>query len=372
MSSAPNVVVVGSGIVGCAVAYELARRGAKITVLDDREPGLGATQASAGMLAPHLEALDAGPLRALTTQGLHRFDAFVARLSDDSGLRVEYRRTGSLSVALSDADAAALAETITCLRELGVAAELLEARALRREEPSLSPAATGGLLIAPHGYVAPAALTRACVEAAQRFGARVERAGRVTRIERHGAVASAETPDERFEADYIVLAAGSWSGCVDVQGAARRVPVHPVRGQLVELRCDRAVLRRVTWSDRCYLVPRDEGSVLVGATVEHVGFDERTTAGGVSDLLAAARAVAPALADAAFAGARAGLRPGSEDGLPIVGASVAVPQLIYATGHFRNGVLLAPLTAELVATLLLDGFADPLLAMTSPARFGVL
>jgi glycine oxidase len=340
-------------------------------MLDDREPGMGATHASAGMLAPHLEAPREGPLLELTVRGLQRFDDFIVRLVDDSGMPVEYRRSGSLSVAMGTQEASRLDAIAEALVRRGVAAEALDGVTVHREHASLSRDVVGGLFIAPHGYVSAAALTDASVTAAKRFGARVERAGRVHRVRKDGAGVRAETVRGTFTAAHMVLAAGSWSGAIDVEGAAR-LPVHPVRGQLVHLRCDTPALRHVTWSDRCYLVPWDDGSVLVGATVEHVGFAEQATVEGVSGLLDAARSVVPGLEAAVFVAARAGLRPQSADGLPIIGSSVALPHVTYATGHFRNGVLLAPLTAQLVADAIVDGRVDPLLASTRPARFGVV
>jgi glycine oxidase len=170
----------------------------------------------------------------------------------------------------------------------------------------------------------------------------------------------------------VVLAAGSWSGQIEITGIAARVPVRPVRGQLLRLAWNGPALRRVTWSDRCYLVPWDDGTLLVGATAEEAGFDERATVAGVRDLLEAACELVPHAWTASFSGARVGLRPGTPDDLPIVGASRVQPNLFYATGHYRNGVLLAPLTAELVANAMLDGAIDPALAALSPQRFGDL
>jgi glycine oxidase len=360
---------VGSGVIGCAVAYNLARRGVSVTLVDDRDPGMGATAASAGMLAPHLEAPDEGPLLDLTVRGLSCFDGFIERVTAESGVPVEYRRAGSLSVALTPDQTAHLSRMADVLAARGVAAELLDAASLRRERPWLSSDAAGALFIAPHGYVSASALTAASVSAARRFGARVARATRVERVRRDGAGARAETADGAFSASVVVLAAGCWSGQVEVEGA-RRLPVSPVRGQLVHVRSTRPLVHQVTWSEHCYLVPWDDGSVLVGATVEQVGFDERTTAGGVRGLIDQARLIVPGLEEAAFVGARAGLRPQTADGLPVIGASPALPSVIYATGHYRNGILLAPLTADLLAGALLDGHVDPLLAATSPGRFG--
>ena len=181
-----------------------------------------------------------------------------------------------------------------------------------------------------------------------------------------------ETERGSLRGDAVVLAAGSWSGEIAIEGVAAGVPVRPVRGQLMYLAWNGSPLRRVLWSPGCYLVPWDDGTVLVGATTEDAGFDERVTVAGVRDLLEAACAITPQARRASFAGARAGLRPGTADGLPVIGASRVLPNLMYATGHYRNGVLLSPLTAQLVADAMLDGCSDPALAAVSPARFGEL
>jgi glycine oxidase len=169
-----------------------------------------------------------------------------------------------------------------------------------------------------------------------------------------------------------VVAAGSWSADIGIDSVRARVPVRPVRGQLLSLSWRGTPLGRVLWSRRCYLVPWEDGTVLVGATVEEVGFDEGATVAGVRDLIEAACDVVPHAWSAGFKGARAGLRPATSDSLPVIGAWGALPKLMYATGHFRNGVLLAPLTAQLVADALLDGKTDPALQTLSPSRFGDL
>jgi glycine oxidase len=252
-----------------------------------------------------------------------------------------------------------------------VSAKLLDAASARAEEPYLPDTVAGGLLIDAHGFVAANDLTRALAVAARRHGAQLVEQCRVRRITRAAGELIVETDRGALSASCVVLAAGSWAGQIEVDGVSPRVPVRPVRGQLLYLEWNGPALRRVTWSSRCYLVPWEDGTVLVGATVEEAGFDERTTVAGVRDLLEAVCDVVPHARTAAFRAARVGLRPASSDGLPVIGASSTVPNLVYATGHFRNGILLAPLTAELVADVLLEHRVDPLLGLVSPARFGL-
>jgi glycine oxidase len=367
-----DIVVVGAGIIGCAVAYELARRGASVDVVDMRATGMGATQASAGVLAPYIEATERGPLLDLTVRSLELYDDFMAAVSADSGMAVHYRRTGTLDVALDAESMRGFRAKAKELARFGVAAEIVDAATAHAEEPQLSLDIAGGLLIPSHGFVSAPELTRALAAGARRLGAQIIEHGAVRRIAPNGAGVTVETERGTLTGDAVVLAAGSWSGSIEIEGVSQPMPLRPVRGQLLRLGWSGPPLRRVIWSPHCYLVPWDDGTLLVGATAEEAGFDERTTAAGVRGLLDAVCTLVPHASTAGFLGARVGLRPASSDGLPILGVSCVLPQLMYATGHFRNGILLAPLTAKLVADVMLDGRIDPLLAAVSPQRFGNL
>jgi glycine oxidase len=367
-----DIVVVGAGVVGCAVAYELARRGASVRLVDDRAPGMGATQAAAGVLAPFIEARHGGPLIDLTTRSLALFDTFIADVTAASGRRVTYRRTGTLDAAMLDASMQQFTAAAAMLHERGLQAELLDASAVRTEEPQLTDRVIGGLLIPSHGFVASTELTQALAAAARRHGAQVLPPARVRSIAVVGGNLTVYTNGETLSAGAVVLAAGTWASEVIIHGARDRVPVKPIRGQLLQFAWSGEPLRRVIWGERCYIVPWQDNTVLVGATVEDAGFDERTTVDGVRGLLDAACQLVPRAAQAGFTGARAGLRPATPDQLPVIGYSAAIPNLMYATGHYRNGVLLSPLTAQLVADAMLDNVLDPLLALTAPRRFGCL
>jgi glycine oxidase len=372
MTAARDVIVVGAGIVGCAVAYELARRGASVEIIDERPIAMGATQASAGVLAPFIEAREGSPLLDLTTRSLDLYDEFVARITAESGVPVIYRRTGTIDIATNDSEMEVLRARAGMLARHRVAALMLDALTVRSEEPHLSDGAVGGLSIDIHGFVAAADLTRALATAARRHGAQLIEPSRVRRIARKEGDITVETDRGSLTGGAVVIAAGSWSGEIAIDGIAARLPVRPVRGQLLTLAWTGTPLRRVTWSSRCYLVPWDDGTLLVGATVEEAGFDERATVAGVRDLLDAVTEIVPHAWSAGFKGVRVGLRPATSDELPVIGASGRAPNVFYATGHFRNGVLLAPLTATLVADAMLDGRSDPLLAAVSPSRFGDL
>ncbi len=362
-----DIVVVGAGVIGLAVGCELARRGASVRIVDERGAGKGATQASAGILAPYIEA-DAAFLD-LTVRSLNLFDDFIARLIADSGVAIPYRRTGTLQVATSFEAMVALRARADRLKARDVELLLLDAAAVRAEEPYISGDVAGGLLVPAHGFVAVGELVRALVAAAGTYGAQFI-GGHVQRISRSDNELAVETDRGVVNGDRVVLAAGSWSGRIEIEGVEKRLPVRPVRGQLLYLSWDGPPLARVTWGDRCYLVPWDAGTLLVGATVEDAAFDERTTVAGVRGLLEAASELVPQASTAGFVGARVGLRPGSPDEMPIVGPSRRLAGLMYASGHYRNGVLLSPLTAQLVADSLLDNVTDEMLGAFGPDRFG--
>ena len=368
MTESHDAIVIGAGIIGCAIAYELTRRGARVLIIDARGVGFGATQASAGVLAPYIEGHDKEPLQTLTTRSLDLYDDFVAAVESDAGQAVLYKRSGTLEVATTEEAVARLQAATRALAAAAVRCEFFDRPALEEAEPQLANDVVAGLLIPTHGFVAAGELTRALHIAAERRGGRLT-AGSVRRVWQDGAGIRVEVARETLRATRVVLASGSWTGKIEVAGADP-LPVRPVRGQLLYLEWPGEPLRRVTWSDRCYLVPWSNGSLLVGATMEEAGFDERATVTGIRDLLDAACDLVPRAWQAAFQGVRVGLRPATPDELPIIGPSVAVPGLVYATGHFRNGVLLAPLTAKLVGDLILDDRADAALQEVSPRRFG--
>ena len=368
----------GAGVAGCAIAWELASRGVAVQVIDPRGIGKGATGASAGILAPRIEGHSPDLLR-LTLCSLGLFDSFIERLRGEGRRKVEYERSGTLQVALDDREAAALKGAAAELAGAHIPHSWLEQRHAARVEPSLSPKALGGLLIPEHGYVAVSDLVAALVAAARSHGVSFV-TGQVVAVS-GGEPARTITAQGTLESDVVIVAAGSWSSEIPADatqpsltrtpGAVRPAPVRPVRGQLIQLRTAARIASRVIWGTGCYIVPWHDGTILVGATVEDVGFDESATVAGVQGLLAAAVALLPPLERAEFAGVRVGLRPATSDELPVIGKSSTTPGVIYATGHYRNGVLLAPLTALLVADLVTESRARTELALTRPDRLGL-
>lgn len=366
-----EVIIVGAGIIGCACAYELAEAGARVSVFDARQVGQGASRASAGVLAPYIEGHESGPLRELGRRSLDLYDTFIQRLLTTGGLPMQYSRGGTLEIALEPGHARRLREAGARLCRDGIAARWLEPAELRTAEPLAATGALGALRIDMHGFVGVPDFTAALSAAAMQKGARFALDTRVVSIAptAHGRIV-VETENGPSQADGVVFAAGSWAGQIRIEGVPP-VPVRPVRGQLLHLSWPtEQPLRHVLWGTDCYIVPWLNGRVLVGATVEEAGFDERATAAGVRDLLAAGCALVPHLSNASFTEVRVGLRPASPDDLPIVGRSGVIPGLVYATGHYRNGVLLAPLTAALVKDLILGDGTDQALEWLVPSRLG--
>lgn len=360
---AVKITVVGAGIVGCAIAHELASRGADVDLLDSRGAGLGATRASAGILAPQIEG-HIPSLRRLAARSLSMFDDFIHRVERDSGRRVEYERCGTLQVAFGDAEARQLADDARMLGGEGIDCTLLYGAAVSQLEPSLSHDVTAALLVPMHGYVGATQLTLALAEAAQARGVRY-RTVAVRCIERGGQGPRVITDTDTLQSDAVIVASGSWP----IESRPSQLPpVTPIRGQLVHLQLDEVVAARVIWAPECYLVPWHDGSVLVGATVEDVGFDERPTADGVRGLLNAAVRVLPSLGRARLHEVRVGLRPKGPGELPIIGQSPTMTGVFYALGHYRNGVLLAPLTAALLADLVIEGRERGELELVRPGK----
>jgi glycine oxidase len=364
-----DVAIIGAGIIGASIAYELASRGASVTVLDSRPPGQGATQAAAGMLVPYLEGFGK-PILTMAARSLGMYDEFIQRITADSGMAVDYHRDGSLQVITAEESADELLALEAAARAAGVRCTLVDALQVRDLEPLVTPDVVAGALIPDHGVVVPTSLSHALTAAAAKRGAKFETDHQVERVvPRDGGGFDVQTSCDRVHARRVIVAGGSWSGRLAIEGVPP-LPVRPVRGQLVHLTASRASLRRVIWGSGCYIAPSIAGSLSVGATVEEAGFDERATVAAVRDLLDAATELMPALWQASFAGARVGLRPATPDEMPIMGRSQKLPGLFYATGHFRNGILLAPLTGRVLADLVLDNREDSVLGATSPQRFG--
>ncbi|MFF8460176.1 glycine oxidase ThiO [Streptomyces albidoflavus] len=369
---ARDVVVAGGGIVGLVTAWRAAQRGLAVTVVDPA-PGGGAAQVAAGMLAAVTE-LHFGEERllALNLASAERYPAFAAELAEASGQELGYRRCGTLAVALDADDRAYLRELHALQLRSGLESEWLSGRECRRLEPMLAPGVRGGLRVDGDHQIDPRRLASALVTACERAGVVWCRSTAGRLVVRGGRAAGVELADGSLvEGGQTVLAAGSRSGLLAGLPEEVAVPVRPVKGQVVRLAVPEAyrrgaaflgrTVRAVVRGSHVYLVPRENGELVIGATTEELGWDTTVTAGGVYELLRDAHELVPGLTELPFTEVRAGLRPGSPDNAPLLGPT-ALPGLHLATGHHRNGVLLTPVTGDVLADVLttgeLPGYAD--------------
>ncbi len=350
-----DAIVVGAGVIGLSCAWRAAQRGAEVLVLDRAEPPAGATRVAAGMLAPVGELTFGEPeLLEMTLAAAELYPGFVAELESVRGMATGYERRGALHVALDRDEAAELRRVHDLQRSLGLAAEWLPPRRCRELEPGLATSFNGGVHAPDEAAIDPRALGEALLAALAAEGVEVRTGVEVDEaLIQGGRLAGVRTGGEDLRAAAVVLAAGAWSGRTEWLPEHARPPVRPVKGQIVELRSlDGAVpCERIVASERVYLVPRGDGRLVAGATVEERGFDTAVTAGGVHELLREAYRLLPDVAEMELVEAMAGLRPGTPDNLPLIGPG-ALDGLILATGHYRNGILLAPLTAERVVEML--------------------
>jgi glycine oxidase len=372
-SQSESVAVVGGGIIGLAVAWRAAQRGLSVTVLDAGDPA-AAWQHAAGMLAPVTEAeYGEDALLELGLRSARDFPGFCAELADASGRDPGLRHGGTLVVARDRDEAEELDRLHDFRRSLGLDVGRLLPTQARRAEPALAPTVRLALEVAGDHSVDPRRLVAALAEAAERAGAQ---------LRMHTSVRGVETEGERLAgvvledgtslaAAHVVLAAGAWTARLEGLPEHARVPVRPVKGQILRLRDPNGpgLVQRTIRTREAYLVPRGDGAYVLGATVEERGFDTAPTAGGTFELIRDISELVPGVLELEIEELGAGLRPGTPDNLPVIGSG-ALEGLLWATGHFRNGVLLAPVTAELVAAALAGEAAPEWAAPCSPERFG--
>jgi len=363
-----DVTIAGGGLVGATIAFELARVGLQVALFDRQQPGEGSSWAAAGILSPAPENAGMISTVPLGRASLQLYPKFVAAVEEISGRNVGYRARGTLE-ALFSTDAQEKLSTIIALHHgLGLKAEAVSAEDAREMEPALSPEVEAAVFRPDEACVDNRALTKAVLAAAEVSGAKIFIASNVQSIAKNGGHCEGLlVAGEKVESRWTIIAAGCCSA--EIEGASQFAPVRPAKGQMIALRAKDFRIERVLWSDYVYLVPRNDGRILAGATVEYVGFEKEVTAGGVQKIIAAALQLAPALADAQLEETWAGLRPDTPDHLPIIGPT-DLDGLVIATGHFRSGILLAPITAQLIREWITTQNVSVDWARFSPMRFG--
>ena len=375
--SPKSVAVIGAGVVGLGIAWRLAARGVRVAVFDRGAAGSGATHAAAGMLAACAEAEPGEEaLVALGRESQARWPAFAQELEQVSGIDVELRREGTLVVALTADDQARLFHHLEFQRKLDLPLSWISAAETRKREPHLAGKLAGAVVSPQDHQVDNRKLAAALIVAARSAGASIHEQTPVATIATRGRrVEGVVLADgTRHPADAVVLAAGAWSRglAASIADLAPQAlpPVRPIKGQMLALRMDAAapLVTHVLWGPGIYMVPRRDGRLIIGATVEERGFDATLTAGGLLTLLEAAWRVVPAIEELPIHEMWVGHRPGSRDDAPILGPG-PLDGLVYATGHHRNGILLAPVTADAIARLVLDGTLDPAIRPFGIERF---
>jgi glycine oxidase len=365
----PDVIVVGAGAIGSSIAYHLAKAGARVVILDRGRAGGQASGASAGVLAPLAESSGPGPFMDLAVESLRLFQPLSDELRERTGMDIGHRFCGLVRVALTDTEERELRHRRIWQEASGIRVAWLDPQRTAELEPLVTPDLRGSLFYEQEQQVSPLPLVQALVRAAADLGVTVrEGAGAESLLIEGDRVVGVGLGSERIRAPEVVLANGAWAASWS-ETLRTPLPVRPVRGQMVALRTVASSVRHIVWSRDGYLVCKAEGLTYVGATEEEVGFDARPTVEGVSGLLALVPRLVPGLKDAAFSHAWAGLRPGTPDRLPLLGRIPGWRGVSIAAGHFRNGILLAPITGVLISDLLRDGRLRMELNPFDPGRF---
>ena len=365
-----DVLIIGGGVIGLATARELHKKGiGKITILEREKVGEEASHAAAGMLAPNAETEKIDDFFRLCQESNKLYAEFAAELQDETEIDIELDREGTLYVALNDDDAGEIGRRFEWQRGAGLAVERLTARETRAMEPFLSPDVRESLLFPDDHQVENRKLLHALEKYAAINGIEIRENTEIKNLLiENDKITGAQSDAEKFFAGTVVLATGAWTSLVKAEGL-KMPKIKPVRGQMIAFHTAKRLFQKVIYSPRGYLVPRADGRLLAGATVEDAGFDKSVTRAGVEFLHESALEIAPSLVNLEIAETWAGLRPLAADGLPVLGSFPKVENLYLATAHYRNGILLAPLTAKILAESIAENIDSDYLKVFSPSRF---
>lgn len=363
-----DIVVVGGGVIGLSVARALALRGVKkVSLIERSQLGTEASFAAAGMLAPQAEADSADDFFNLARESRDLYPAFAAALYDETGIDIELDQTGTLYLALTDHDEQEIQKRFQWQRNAGLPVEMLTNHEARQLEPAINENVCAALRFPLDIQVENRRLLRALVAANQTLGVRLIVGETVEAVRtRSGLAEGVESSGGFVSCKAIVIAGGAWSSTI---GGLPSLEIEPVRGQMVCFSALERLCRHVIYSPRGYIVPRTDGRLLAGSTSEHAGFERRVTAGGLFKILSWALEISPPIAKLGVTDTWAGLRPRAPDNLPILGPDAEIDGLFYATGHYRNGILLAPITGELIADAIMRNFDSSRFGAFSPGRF---
>lgn len=361
-SSTTGVVIVGGGVIGCAIAYHLSKAGMPVVVVDQGEIGAEASSAAAGLLAPLGSIAGPGPFAELLLASFAMFPALVPELEEASGVRAEYERTGSLRVVRDAKHIPNLRKRVEAWKPLGLRMDWLAGDELRKREPLLSPEISAGIYAPEESQVRAARVAPAFAQAAARQGATLYSHCRVTGVtSEHNRITKVSTEQgETIACDQLVVAAGAWSAQWS-EWLHCSLPVSPQRGQILALRQPERPLRHIVFGEAIYLAPKQDGTIVVGATREEAGFEKQLTAGGVAWLLATATRLVPALEHCAIERMWAGLRPRTPDNQPMLSRVPTWENVTLATGHGSVGIMLSAITGKTIAELVITGAVPELI-----------
>ncbi|HEX8397108.1 MAG TPA: glycine oxidase ThiO [Pyrinomonadaceae bacterium] len=369
-----DAIVIGGGVIGLSIARELKKRGVERILILEKNAHFGAeaSNAAAGMLAPQAEADSADDFFNLCRQSRDLYPIFAAELLDETNVDVQLDQTGTLYLAFDEKDLEEIEKRFTWQRAADLPVEKISREAVLELEPNVSEKVLGALRFPLDWQVENRNLIRALVESLQKQTVSLRCSTKVKKILfENGKTVGVATNAGEIPAQNVIVAAGAWTCAFSEMPFDLPLEslIKPVRGQMLSFACQEKPLRHVVYSARGYAVPRIDNRVLVGATVEDVGFDKRVTGGGLLSLLQTAAEISPKLCDLTVSEIWAGLRPASRDDLPIIGEFPENSNLYFATGHYRNGILLAPLTARLIADKIVEGKNSPFLQIFNLSRF---
>jgi glycine oxidase len=360
-----EILIVGGGVIGLAIARELAKQGIDICLIERNTLGTESSFAAGGMLAPQAEADSRDALFELLIQSRDLYPKLAAELREETGIDIELDTSGTLYLAITEHDQEEIQKRYEWQSRAGLPLEKLTPEDAREIEPCISTAVRGALRFPGDIQVENRRLLRALANSVTQLDVQIMNGVNVESLEtKSGRVTGVQTSQGLMECSTLILAAGAWTSFLD-----STIKVEPIKGQMVCLTAKPQLTRHVIYTPRGYIVPRQDGRLLAGSTSERTGFAKEVTAGGINTILKNAQEISPAISSLPIADTWAGLRPRAADGLPVLGPCGEIAGLIHATGHYRNGILLAPVTAELIAKTVVDGVTPKVLAPFSPDRF---
>lgn len=366
-----NVIIVGGGVIGLAIARALVKRGATdVCIVERATPGMEASFAAGGMLAPQAEANSRDEFFDLCSESRDLYTEFAAALHDETGIDIQLDTTGTLYLALTEHDQLEIDKRYEWQSEAGLRVEKLSNTEARQLEPAISPTLTGALFFPLDYQVDNRRLLNALTASVTKLGVTILNDRKVISLVTDGdKITGAETDKGLIESSTVVLAAGCWTNQIEAPITLPRI--EPVRGQMICLNAEPQVCRHVIYSPRGYVIPRRDGRLISGSTSESAGFTKQVTGGGIHQIMQHALEISPAVATLPVTDSWSGLRPRAADGLPVLGPCVEIEGLFYATGHYRNGILLAPVTGDLIASAIINRTSSPALEHFGAARFAL-